>query len=59
MALPENRSPIEKIGEEYVKQVRAGQDPNLEEMIAKYPEHEAEIRSFVAALSFVEKCKTK
>ena len=59
MVSADNQNPIEIIGAEYIKQVNSGQDSNLEEMIATHPEREAEIRDFVKALSFVEKCKSK
>lgn len=58
MTPTEYRNQIEMIGEEFVKQVKAGLNPKIEEFVAKFPERETELRDFVKALYFVEKCKS-
>ena len=50
---------IERFGEEFLQQLKSGKDPKIEEFAKRIPERKNEIKDFLAALTFVDRCKAE
>jgi WD40 repeat protein/serine/threonine protein kinase/tetratricopeptide (TPR) repeat protein len=54
---PSEADPFGQIADELVEAIRQGQDPSVEELARRYPEHADEIRELLPALILMEKAK--